>query len=71
MKKSVITLGGKRVLIGLLFLVGMLIMESCSSSCKRNKRYWSRTRNCSVESIPVTDALPQFAFENNVIIMYK
>ena len=72
MKKSVITLGGKRVLLGLLFLFGMLMMESCSS-CKRNKRYWSRHRVCSnpVRLAEQNDTIPQYAFDNNTIIMYK
>ena len=66
MKKSVITLGGRRVLVVLLFLIGMMLTESCSS-CKRNKRYWSRHRVCEVS----TDTIPQYAFDNNTIIMYK
>ena len=66
MKKSVITLGGKRVLLGLLFLASMMVMESCSS-CGAYK--WRKKRYVDVET--KTDTLPQFAFVNNQIIILR
>jgi hypothetical protein len=50
-----------------LFLV-VVMMESCASRCKQQRRYWNTHR---VVQVP-NDTLPNYFYHNNQIVMvYK